>query len=56
MMISRIAQAMTNLMPAKVSGGKSSRPSLMKSHVDPQMQQSMSQIIRAFIVKVSGGS
>src|ERR1043166_8307612 len=49
MMVKRIAQAMTNLMPAKVSGGRSARPSLMKSQVEPQMPQSTSQTRRAFI-------
>src|ERR1043166_8149678 len=49
MMVKRIAQAMTNLMPAKVSGGRSARPSLMKSQVEPQMPQSTSQKRRAFI-------
>jgi hypothetical protein len=44
-----IVQAMTNLMPAKVNGGRSARPSLIKSQVDPQMPQSTSQTRRAFI-------
>lgn len=44
-----MAQAITNLMPANVIGGRSARPSLMKSQVDPQMPQSMSQTTRAFI-------
>ena len=50
MMTKRIAQAMTNLMPAKVSGGRSSRPSLMNSQVEPQMPQSISQTRRAFML------
>jgi hypothetical protein len=49
MMTKRITQAITNLMPAKVSGGRSARPSLMNSQVDPQMPQSISQTRRAFI-------
>jgi hypothetical protein len=44
-----IAQEMTNLIAAKVSGGSASSPSLIKSQVDPQMTQSTSQTRRAFI-------
>src|SRR5438045_9668072 len=40
---------MTKRMPAKVMGGKSARTSLMNSHVDPQIQQRISQTMRAFI-------
>lgn len=42
---------MTNLIPAKVTGGRSFNPSFMKSQVDPQMPQRMSQTNRAFIVQ-----
>jgi hypothetical protein len=45
----RITQAMTNLMPAKVIGGRSSRPSLMNSQVEPQMPHSINQTRRALI-------
>src|ERR1041385_3960764 len=48
-MTKRMAQAITNLMPAEVSGGRSARPSFMNSQVDPQMPQSTSQTRRAFI-------
>src|SRR5688572_8600608 len=48
MSANRIAQAITKRMPAKVKGGRSSRPSLMNSHVDPQIPQSTSQTRRAF--------
>jgi len=45
----RIKNAMTKRMPANVIGGRSARPSLMNSHVDPQIQQRISQTMRAFI-------
>src|SRR5688572_22447596 len=40
---------MTKRMPANVSGGRSSRPSLIKSQVEPQMTQRTSHTKRAFI-------
>jgi hypothetical protein len=49
MIVKRIAEAITNLIPAKVKGGRSSRPSLMNSHVEPQMQHKTSQTRRGFI-------
>jgi hypothetical protein len=42
-MAERMMTAMTNRMPANVNGGKSSRPSLMNSHVEPQIKDRMSQ-------------
>src|SRR5437868_1324872 len=36
-------------MPAKVNGGRSFKPILMKSQVDPQMQQRTNQTMRALI-------
>src|SRR2546427_7677333 len=44
-----IAEAIRNRMPAKVNGGRSVRPTLMNSQVEPQMQQSRSQTRRDFI-------
>ena len=49
MMAKRIAEAITNLMPANVNGGRSSRPSFMKSQVEPQMRHKSSQTRRDFI-------
>ena len=37
--------AMTKRMPANVKGGKSSRPSLMNSQVEPQIKAKISQTI-----------
>src|ERR1044072_9490006 len=45
----RMVQAITNLMPAKVIGGRSARPSLINSQVEPQMPQRINQTRRAFI-------
>src|ERR1700693_5957673 len=45
----RIKAARTNRMPANVSGGRSARPILMNSQVDPQIPQRISQTMRAFI-------
>jgi hypothetical protein len=36
-------------MAAKLRGGRSRRPSLMNSQVEPQMQQSSRKTARAFI-------
>jgi hypothetical protein len=36
-------------IPANVSGGKSSRPSFMKSHVEPQMRHNNNQTSRDYI-------
>src|SRR2546427_11249438 len=44
-----IAEAIRNRMPAKVNGGRSVRPTLMNSQVEPQMPQSRSQTRRDFI-------
>src|SRR5678815_5953133 len=52
MMEKTIVQAITNLMPAKVNGGRSSRPSLMNSQVEPQIPHSINQTRRAFIVSI----
>src|SRR4029079_12118224 len=45
----RMVQAITNRMPAKVIGGRSARPSLINSQVEPQMPQRINQTRRAFI-------
>src|SRR5688572_230520 len=45
----RMSTARTNLRPAKLSGGRSSSPILMNSHVEPQMSESTTQTMRAFI-------
>ncbi len=45
----KISEARTKRMPAKVNGGRSFKPILMKSQVDPQMQQRINQTMRAFI-------
>src|SRR5215217_9331006 len=45
----RIRQAMTNLMPAKVNGGRSSRPSFINNQVEPQIPHRINQTSRAFI-------
>src|SRR5438309_8294001 len=45
----RIREERTNRMPANVIGGRSARPSLMNSQVEPQMTQRISQTMRAFI-------
>src|ERR1041384_8482126 len=45
----RMVQAMTNLMPAKVMGGRAARPSLINSQVEPQIPQRINQTSRAFI-------
>lgn len=49
MIAKRIVEAITNLIPAKVKGGRSSRPSFMKSQVEPQMRHKSSQTRRDFI-------
>ena len=46
-----IAKAMMNLMAAKVNGGRSSRPSLMNSQVEPQIPHSTNQTRRAFMLQ-----
>jgi hypothetical protein len=43
-------------VPANVSGGKSRRPSFMKSQVEPQMQQSRSQTRSDFIAQLTEGA
>src|SRR5436190_14553296 len=48
----RISEANRKRMPANVSGGRSCKPSLMKSQVDPQMPQRISQTTRAFMKRV----
>src|SRR2546430_17705455 len=45
----RISEARTKRIPAKVVGGRSFKPILMKSQVDPQMPQRINQTMRAFI-------
>jgi hypothetical protein len=47
-----MSAAITNLIPAKVSGGRSWRPSLMNSQVEPQMQHKSSQTRRDFITEI----
>src|ERR1044072_2889731 len=46
----RMVQAITNLMPAKVIGGRSARPSLINNQVEPQIPQRINRLSRAFIV------
>src|ERR1051326_4725843 len=48
-MAKRIAEARTKRTAAKLTGGRSLKPSLMKSHVEPQMQQRRRKTARAFI-------
>src|SRR5436853_4528372 len=43
------ADASTKRTAAKLTGGRSLNPSLMNSHVEPQMQQSSRKTTRAFI-------
>src|SRR6266704_3058050 len=45
----KISDANTNRIPANDSGGRSTRPSLMKSQVDPQIPQRINHTMRAFI-------
>src|SRR5437588_12695509 len=45
----RTADASTKRAAAKLTGGRSLSPSLMNSHVEPQMQQSTRKTTRAFI-------
>src|SRR5262245_18073980 len=45
----RIKLARMNRKAAKVSGGKSVKPSLMKSQVEPQIPHRISQTIRVFM-------
>src|SRR5258708_24195811 len=45
----RIREARKKRMPANVIGGRSARPILMNSQVEPQIQQRISQTMRAFI-------
>jgi len=50
----RIAEAITNLIAAKVKGGRSLSPSLMNSQVEPQMRHKRSQTRRDFIIDAAG--
>src|SRR5687768_18394262 len=49
----RMAQEIAKRIPAKVSGGRSARPSLMNSQVEPHITHSISQTRRAFIQTVT---
>src|SRR5436853_7850798 len=48
-MANSMAEARTKRTAAKLTGGRSLNPSLMNSHVEPQMQQSTRKTTRAFI-------
>src|SRR5215468_6154302 len=51
----RITDANRKRSPAKVNGGRSRNPILMKIQVEPQIRQRMSQTIRGmFIAQVAG--
>jgi hypothetical protein len=51
------AAAITKRIPAKLTGGRSSSPSLMKSQVEPQMQASTSHTMIGLIsCRASGRS